>query len=493
MAQSMTKSKAHILNFQLDIDDSCGLTALINDVRFHFMIEPGELKKSPSKQLYREYLNLITAFREAEEREEDRVEEQLAKVRSNKNKVREGSEGSEGKDSGIDVTADSDDDEYVEQEDNDAEEDEGPDFASAGMELRNWILALFADITTTDAPPDREPEESTLHEWYHGPTYFYTMETVKGEPSPRLLETIPRLEAMIGEHIPRMKIPKYMQNYKLPWLDANDLVVQSEVSMPPPIHPGQVLHKATGQIYFFKPVVADQPDSVKREIKILQQLAKLHLDIKFPHLRGFVAHGNSRTEVMGLLLENIRYPTPLTKLLRSSVDDAARAEWSRKSEKYVTALHDNGIIWGDAKADNFMVDADSELWIIDFGGSYTEGWIDPDISETLEGDDMGLQKIQAALEDPDTNTTDLGLPDEDEDECDAEQDKELTRSHGCSTSSSSSVARETASTLFVTEKLAGEEVTRTQKRKRAEREIDPGPVEEQLGESEGKKRKRAYD
>jgi serine/threonine protein kinase len=82
----------------------------------------------------------------------------------------------------------------------------------------------------------------------------------------------------------------------------------------------------------------------------------------------------------------------------------------------VSLLHDNGIIWGDAKADNFMVDANDELWIIDFGGSYTEGWVDPDISETLEGDDMGLEKIQAALEDPDKNTVDLGLVDEEEDE-----------------------------------------------------------------------------
>ena len=87
-----------------------------------------------------------------------------------------------------------------------------------------------------------------------------------------------------------------------------------------------------------------------------------------------------------------------------------------------------------------MVDAHDELWIIDFGGSYTEGWIDPEISETLEGDDMGLEKIQLALEDPDKNTVDLGLVDEEEDEVEAE------------VSEQSSNVKETASTLFVTEK-----------------------------------------
>jgi tRNA A-37 threonylcarbamoyl transferase component Bud32 len=88
---------------------------------------------------------------------------------------------------------------------------------------------------------------------------------------------------------------------------------------------------------------------------------------------GFVQYGKSKTEAMGLLLQNIDSPTPLTKLLSSKVAEDKRAEWSKRSEQYLEALHENGIVWGDAKAGNFIVDADAELWIIDFGGSYTEG------------------------------------------------------------------------------------------------------------------------
>jgi serine/threonine protein kinase len=128
-----------------------------------------------------------------------------------------------------------------------------------------------------------------------------------------------------------------------------------------------------------------------------------------------VQHGGSKTEAMGLLLENIDSPTPSTKLLSSKVDEDKRAEWSKKSQQYIEALHENGIVWGDAKAEIFIVDADDELWIIDFGGSYTEGWVDPEISETVDGDNMGLGKVQAALEDPDKNTLDLGLVDDGED------------------------------------------------------------------------------
>jgi hypothetical protein len=485
MTQTTTANKAHTLDFFYDNDDSCALTALINDVRFHVTVDPKELQKSREKPLYYEYLDKISALREAEEREEELAEEREAKVHSKKNKSKD-RESSEGKDSGVDVSAD-DGDEYVEDDSSEAGEDADQDSASAGVELRNWILASFSEITNTYAPPNREPEESTLYEWYHGPTYFYTLQIANGELSPALLETTSDLESKIEALVPRMKVPKYMQDYKLPWLNANDLTVQSEVSMPPPAHPGQMLHHETNETYFFKPVVSDQPDSVKREIQILRKMEKLNLDIKFPRLRGFVALGNSKTEVMGLLLENIESPTPLTKLLKASVDEEKRRVWSEKCAAYVELLHDNDIIWGDAKADNFMVDVNDELWIIDFGGSYTEGWVDPEISETLEGDDMGLEKIQAALEDPDKNTADLGLIDE-------EEDGEVAVAEGVSEQSSS--VKETASTLFVTEKSAGEEVTRSEKRKRAVDEVE-GDVAvdgtEMTGDEEeerpGKKRK----
>ncbi|KAL1799587.1 hypothetical protein ACET3X_003624 [Alternaria dauci] len=460
MAQSTTANKAHTLHFSYDEDDSCALTALINDVRFHVTVDPRTLQKSSEKPLYYRYLEFISALREAEEREEELAEEREAKVHDKKKNKSKDRESSEGKDSGVDVSADDeyvpDDGEYTPGEIEEAGEDADQDSVSAGVEVRNWILASFSEITQTYAPPNREPEESTLYEWYHGPTYFYTLQIAKGELSPALVETTPDLEAKIEALVPRMKVPKYMQDYKLPWHNANDLIVQSEVSMPPPAHPGQVLHKESSETYFFKPVVSDQPDSVKREIQILRKMEKLNLDIKFPHLRGFVALGNSKTEVMGLLLENIESPTPLTKLLKSSVDEEKRRVWSQKS------------------------------------AYYTEGWVDPEISETFEGDDMGLEKIQLALEDPDKNTVDLGLVDDEEDEVEAE------------VSEQSSSVKETASTLFVTEKSAGEEVTRSEKRKRAIDEVereDDVDVAKPAGEEEDeeeeqraeKKRKTAQE
>lgn len=53
-----------------------------------------------------------------------------------------------------------------------------------------------------------------------------------------------------------------------------------------------------------------------------------------------------------------------------------------------------GVVWGDGKADNVLVHRDSDdAWIIDFGGGWTEGWVDREVSGTAEGDNVAMQKI----------------------------------------------------------------------------------------------------
>lgn len=51
-----------------------------------------------------------------------------------------------------------------------------------------------------------------------------------------------------------------------------------------------------------------------------------------------------------------------------------------------------------------LMDKNDNLWMIDFRGSYTDSWVEPEVCETVEGDDQGLQEILAALEAPDANT-----------------------------------------------------------------------------------------
>lgn len=60
----------------------------------------------------------------------------------------------------------------------------------------------------------------------------------------------------------------------------------------------------------------------------------------------------------------------------------------------VSGLHDAGIIWGDVKAENVLIDQDSNAWVTDFGGGYTKGWVDKEMAETMERDRMGMAKLR---------------------------------------------------------------------------------------------------
>ncbi len=70
-----------------------------------------------------------------------------------------------------------------------------------------------------------------------------------------------------------------------------------------------------------------------------------------------------------------------------------RRRWAPHVDGSIKKLHQQGIIWGDAKAENVLIDKNDDAWVIDFGGSYTPGWVDPDKAGSLEGDIQGLEMI----------------------------------------------------------------------------------------------------
>lgn len=50
------------------------------------------------------------------------------------------------------------------------------------------------------------------------------------------------------------------------------------------------------------------------------------------------------------------------------------------------------MVWGDVKPDNVMIRIESSQQVlVDFGGSYSEGWVDEELNETLERDLHGLE------------------------------------------------------------------------------------------------------
>jgi serine/threonine protein kinase len=56
-----------------------------------------------------------------------------------------------------------------------------------------------------------------------------------------------------------------------------------------------------------------------------------------------------------------------------SVAHARKARWADQIRKSVQSLHQSGVIWGDGKPDNVLIDANDDAWLIDFGGGWTNG------------------------------------------------------------------------------------------------------------------------
>lgn len=382
-------AKTHILDFFYDDENSAALTVLENNVWFHIIADSKHFERDTGR-LGGEYLELVEALRERDQKE------QAAEEARNK-KTTSGSASSDN-DSGIDVSAAKTESTALRKGGFllDSSED-------VQQELQNWMLKPFGAMFEELSPPNPQSKSSSLADWYRRTTHFFELKPNKNdELDATEIEEDDELKQKMTKLMPTIEIPKYIQNMDIPKFYTKDLTVIGEAAEPEPFHPS-IVETTDGQVYFLKVVDKAQPAPTKREIKLLTKIDQLGLREKFniPQLLGLVyPDEKKRNQIIGFLQTNVSKPVPLVKLLDEDVAQRQRDKWAKEVERITGLLHDNDIIFGDMKADNFLVDENDELWIIDFGGSFTEGWVDPEFMETEEGDDMGAEKIVNALHDP---------------------------------------------------------------------------------------------
>ena len=140
------------------------------------------------------------------------------------------------------------------------------------------------------------------------------------------------------------------------------------------------------------------PGHARRELNTHKRIVQAHLpappEAFICHLHGVVRDGNG---LAGMLFTWINNKGVLSKARAEQSTVQLKARWATQIKDTLEMLHQQNIIWGDAKAENISVDMDDNAWIIDFGGSYTLGWVDKDKAGTLEGDMQGLARIIAIL------------------------------------------------------------------------------------------------
>lgn len=122
-------------------------------------------------------------------------------------------------------------------------------------------------------------------------------------------------------------------------------------------------------------------------------MANLDPKARICRLHGVVGEGD---RLLGVLLTLVDERLPLSRA-RWSARAQLKLQWATQVEESVNELHKAGLVWGDVKPDNVLVDKQDNAWLVDFGGGDTEGWVDKDKSGTVKGDLQGLARIQEYL------------------------------------------------------------------------------------------------
>lgn len=147
------------------------------------------------------------------------------------------------------------------------------------------------------------------------------------------------------------------------------------------------------EILFFKP--CHRKHEIPREIETMARLQQLGLgkSLRVLIIRGLMQYREETDQICGLLLTYVKHDETLAFVDINETPLERRIKWISKIRQTIDKLHSEGIVWGDVKPDNILVDDNDDLWLIDFGGSFTYGWVDEDKAETIEGDCQGMERI----------------------------------------------------------------------------------------------------
>ena len=165
-----------------------------------------------------------------------------------------------------------------------------------------------------------------------------------------------------------------------------------------PTRPGKVYIKGQ-DVCFFKPL---HLSDVSMAIRELSTYAKIHTaglkeDVHTSRLLG-VVENQETSRIAGLLLSYIDCGNKTLLCPGRGPNQASlREKWIQQITYWIHELHAHQIIWGDAKADNVLIDVLGEAYLVDFGGGYTKGWVDKELVNTVEGDLQGLERIAKYL------------------------------------------------------------------------------------------------
>ena len=157
----------------------------------------------------------------------------------------------------------------------------------------------------------------------------------------------------------------------------------------------EIIHEKVfvqGQELFWKPSwISDEfVEAVEKYSRIHQSGLCLN-QFKTPRMYGVVM--DSKGVLWGQLYHWIDIDYPLTWEVVEQAPVDVREKRASQIKETVSTLHRIGVVWGDVKADNVVIDRGGNAIAIDFEGGATKGWVDEDKMGTKEDDVQGLERL----------------------------------------------------------------------------------------------------
>ncbi|KAL2751939.1 hypothetical protein ACRALDRAFT_1083854 [Sodiomyces alcalophilus JCM 7366] len=191
-------------------------------------------------------------------------------------------------------------------------------------------------------------------------------------------------------------------DFNLPRFSTKDIRVLENI-----LHNGYIARVAVdGSEICSKAGDSRGPEAAQRELDCLWKIttSQYASTIRVPKLLGLITTPDDK-RIVGFLEDYIPVSDTWELSTLGSIDAVSeiapdrRRKWASQVQETIHLLHQIGVVWGDGKASNVLVHRDTDdAWIIDFGGGWTDGWVNPELSGTVEGDEVAVKKIFEFLE-----------------------------------------------------------------------------------------------
>ncbi|KAF2106478.1 hypothetical protein BDV96DRAFT_591006 [Lophiotrema nucula] len=272
----------------------------------------------------------------------------------------------------------------------DPDEDE---FVDPLEEFYDWAMEPFAALFR-EIPPLKRDRSYTLQDCLFPEQFVYTLEVAGDElvPVPRDVNPDSRL---VGVLLPASKT---LDKSTLPVYRLNDIHVRlNDDAVALPTNPRKVYIKGEG-VCFFKQILVGDVSMTVTELATYAKIyaADLGEDVRISRLLGVVEDEHT-SRIVGLLLSYIDCENKTLTCAAQASERTSHDKWLSQITHSLKELHARQIVWGDVKPDNVLIDVYDDAYLVDFGGGYTNSWVDKELMNTQEGDLQGLQHIAAYL------------------------------------------------------------------------------------------------